>query len=98
MSSKKDLNDHRAALLAMLHQDSADITQQLSKPRAADIAQFLAELIDEQGHLSGTWSLRQLLIARPSAWVDELMVKDVIHTEVDASQEDVARLVARYNL
>nr|WP_298416192.1 magnesium transporter [uncultured Halomonas sp.] len=55
-------------------------------------------ILDERGQLAGTWSLRQLLIARPSAHVDDLMIKDVIHTRVDAPQEEVARLVARYDL
>ncbi|MFD2191808.1 magnesium transporter [Pistricoccus aurantiacus] len=55
-------------------------------------------IVDEQGHLAGTLSLRQLLIARPSAYLDELMIKDVIHTQVETLQEEVARLVARYDL
>ncbi|WP_048306939.1 magnesium transporter [Halomonas sp. PR-M31] len=55
-------------------------------------------VLDEHGHLAGTWSLRQLLIARPSAYIDDLMIKDVIRTQVDTPQEEVARLVARYDL
>ncbi|MDN3555922.1 magnesium transporter [Halomonas maura] len=55
-------------------------------------------VIDPEGRLAGTMSLRQLMVARPGARVDELMIRDVIHTTVDTSQEEVARIVARYDL
>ncbi|WP_227368445.1 magnesium transporter [Halomonas sp. M20] len=55
-------------------------------------------ILDDRGQLAGTWSLRQLLIARPSAYIDDLMIKDVIYTRVDTRREEVARLVARYDL
>nr|WP_299241881.1 magnesium transporter [uncultured Halomonas sp.] len=55
-------------------------------------------VLDDGGQLAGTWSLRQLLVARPSAYIDDLMIKDVIHTQVDTPREEVARLVARYDL
>ncbi|MCL7930783.1 magnesium transporter [Halomonas llamarensis] len=50
------------------------------------------------GQLIGTMSLRQLMVARPGALVDDIMIKDVISTAVDQVQEDVARIVARYDL
>ncbi|GHC28816.1 magnesium transporter [Aidingimonas halophila] len=55
-------------------------------------------MIDEQGRLAGTMSLRQLIVARPGAKVEDLMIKDVIQLGVDAPQEEVARLVAHYDL
>lgn len=55
-------------------------------------------IVDSEGRLAGTLSLRQLMVARPGAQLDELMIKDVINARVDAPQEDVARLVARYDL
>lgn len=55
-------------------------------------------ILDGEGRLSGTLSLRQLMVARPGARVDDLMIKDVISARVDDPQEDVARLVARYDL
>lgn len=55
-------------------------------------------VVDEQGRLAGTMSLRQLMVARPQATIDELMIRDVISINVDAEQEEVARVVARYDL
>lgn len=55
-------------------------------------------ILDSDGQLIGTMSLRQLMVARPGAIVDDIMIKDVISTRVDNAQEDVARLVARYDL
>ena len=55
-------------------------------------------IIDAEGRLAGTLSLRQLMVARPGAKVDDIMIKDVISIPVDAAQEEVARVVARYDL
>ncbi|MGM0615295.1 MAG: magnesium transporter [Pseudomonadota bacterium] len=55
-------------------------------------------ILSRDGQLMGTMSLRQLMVARPGAIVDELMIKEVISTRVDEEQEEVARIVARYDL
>lgn len=55
-------------------------------------------ILDSDGQLIGTMSLRQLMVARPGAIVDDIMIKDVIKTQVDKAQEKVARKVARYDL
>lgn len=55
-------------------------------------------VIDPDGRLAGTLSLRQLMVARPGARVDDIMIRDVISTPVDELQEEVARVVARYDL
>ena len=54
-------------------------------------------VLDSDGHLIGTMSLRQLMVARPGALVDDIMIKDVIKIPVDKAQEEVARIVARYD-
>ncbi len=55
-------------------------------------------IIDHEGRLAGTLSLRQLMVARPGAMVDDLMIRDVIRIPVDEAQEEVARVVARYDM
>lgn len=55
-------------------------------------------VLSKDGQLIGTMSLRQLMVARPGAMVDDIMIKDVISTSVDEEQEEVARIVARYDL
>ncbi|WP_027965650.1 magnesium transporter [Halomonas halocynthiae] len=55
-------------------------------------------IVDPSGELVGTMSLRMLMVASPAMQVDELMIRDVIHTHANTPQEDVARIVARYDL
>ena len=55
-------------------------------------------IVDLEGRLAGTLSLRQLMVSRPGALIDDLMIKDVISASVDEAQEEVARTVARYDL
>ncbi|WNK20239.1 magnesium transporter [Halomonas piscis] len=55
-------------------------------------------VLAKSGELIGTMSLRMLMVSRPGAVVDDIMIRDVIHTRVDELQEEVARIVARYDL
>ncbi|WP_136247234.1 magnesium transporter [Halomonas borealis] len=55
-------------------------------------------VVDLEGRLAGTLSLRQLMVARPGARVDDMMIHGVIHAAVETPQEEVARIVARYDL
>ena len=48
--------------------------------------------------LAGTVSLRSLLLAEPDAKLDDIMEADVLTVRADADQEEVARILARYNL
>lgn len=54
-------------------------------------------VIDEDRHLQGFLSLRDLILARPSARLEEVMQRDVIAVRVDDDQEHVAREIARYD-
>lgn len=51
-----------------------------------------------QGRLVGIVSLRALLLADPDARLDAIMDSDVLSAPADADQEEVARILARYNL
>lgn len=55
-------------------------------------------IIDEERHLTGVVSLRQLVTAEPATRLGDLMDKDVITVRSDADQEEVARIIARYDL
>jgi CBS domain-containing protein len=59
---------------------------------------YYVHVTDAEGRLVGVFSLRELIAAEPAAVVDSLMVRDMATVTPDTSQEDVARLVARYNL
>ena len=53
---------------------------------------------DDDGRLVGVLSLRDLIVARPSAVVRDFMYADPVAVKVLASQEEVAQIVAKYNL
>jgi Mg/Co/Ni transporter MgtE len=55
-------------------------------------------IVDEEQHLRGVVSLRQLVIAEPGARMQDLMNPDVIKVQIDADQEEVARVIAKYDL
>lgn len=58
---------------------------------------FYVYVVDENEHLVGVSSLRQLVVVPPSTPLRDFMVRDVISVTTDMDQEEVARIVARYN-
>jgi len=59
---------------------------------------FYVYVVDKRDHLVGVVSLRKLLTTHPSTQLKRIMVEDVISAKSTADQEEVARLVAEYNL
>jgi magnesium transporter len=59
---------------------------------------FYLYVIDDQDHLQGVVSLRQLLFSRPNTPLKNIMTRDVISVHTETDQEEVARQVADYNL
>jgi magnesium transporter len=59
---------------------------------------FYVYVVDKRDHPVGVVSLRKLLTTHPATQLKRLMVQDVISVSTSADQEDVARLVAEYNL
>jgi magnesium transporter len=55
-------------------------------------------VIDDAGLLVGTLSLRQLLLSKPNESVSEVMHGNVISVPAEMHQEDVAKLIAKYDL
>ncbi len=55
-------------------------------------------IVDDRNHLVGVSSLRQLLLVPPTTPLKKIMGTDVISVRTDAPQEEVARVVERYNL
>jgi magnesium transporter len=53
--------------------------------------------VDGDGRLQGVMSLRELIVADPATRLSELLVTDVVSVLADTNQEDVARLVGRYD-
>jgi magnesium transporter len=59
---------------------------------------FYLYVVDDDMHLSGVVSLRQLLFSRPNTPLKKIMTQDVISVQTSTDQEEVARIVADYNL
>jgi magnesium transporter len=59
---------------------------------------FYLYVVDERRHLVGVTSLRRLLLVSPETPLKRIMTTDLISARVDMDQEEVARLVASYNL
>lgn len=55
-------------------------------------------IIDAERHLIGIVSLRELVVAAPGTHLQELMDTNVIKVRADMDQEEVARLIAKYDL
>jgi magnesium transporter len=59
---------------------------------------FTVYVVDEEGRLVGTLALRDLILATGSTHVEQIMERDVVRVLPTVDQEEVARLIARYNL
>ena len=59
---------------------------------------FYVYVTDEHNHLVGVLSLRQLLTVPPATPLSKIITTDVLRVRTDMDQEEVAALVARYNI
>jgi magnesium transporter len=55
-------------------------------------------VVDRDGHLVGSIGMRQLIMAEPGALVADFMDDEVISVVAGTDQEEVARLMSRYDL
>jgi magnesium transporter len=59
---------------------------------------YYVYVVDGDGRLVGVLSLRDLIVAQPSTPIGEVMIADPVTVDVLADRDDVAGVVARYNL
>jgi magnesium transporter len=59
---------------------------------------FYVYVVDNEEHLIGVISLKDLIFASPSTKILEYMHTRVVSVQVDESQDEVAQLVSKYNL
>ena len=55
-------------------------------------------IVDSNKHLVGVVSLRELVVAEPTTRLQDLMDRDVLKVTTDTDQEEVARLISKYDL
>lgn len=59
---------------------------------------YQAYVLDDDRHLVGTLSLRDLILAAPAQTIEDIMVTDVIQTQAYAPRTEAARQIAHYDL
>ena len=59
---------------------------------------YYVYVVDSSEHLVGVISLRDLIVAQPSASVEDFMVSKVVHVHLDAAVEEIAQTLSDYNL
>ncbi|MCH7801410.1 MAG: magnesium transporter [Chloroflexi bacterium] len=84
-------------------QENVTVSQAMSFIRAwaeefgsADVSQVF--IVDDDGVMTGTASLSQLVLARPFQYVSLIMNRDVISVGTETDQEEVARIMERYDI
>ncbi|MGD8261769.1 MAG: magnesium transporter [Desulfobacterales bacterium] len=75
-----------------------DAIESLQKEHMDVEMPFYLYVVDEYGKLVGVSSLRQLVVVRPEKPLKEFMTTDVFSVQTDMDQEEVAKLVARYDI
>lgn len=55
-------------------------------------------VVNADRHVNGVISLRDLILARPSALLADIMTRDIVSVNVRDDQEEAARLIARFDL
>ena len=59
---------------------------------------YYVYVTDDDERVLGVLSLRDLIVAKPGTPIADLMIKRVIAVPLDARPEDVAAVIAKYNL
>jgi magnesium transporter len=59
---------------------------------------FYIYVVNANNHLVGVASLRQLVTSRPDTLMGDVMQTEVVKVSTDVDQEEVARMVSRYDL
>ena len=77
---------------------SKEVIESLQSQEYLDVEMpFYIYVVDANGHLVGVSSLRQLVVEPPARQLKDFMARDVISVTTDMDQEEVARIVARYD-
>jgi magnesium transporter len=75
--------------------ETIDMLRQL-EPNAETI--YYVYVTDDDGRLVGVLSLRDLIVAAPETQIGKVMIKEPVAVGVLADQDEVAEVVAHYNL
>ena len=77
---------------------AADAIRSLQKEHMDVEMPFYLYVVDEYGKLTGVCSLRQLVVVQPDTPLKDFMTTDVFAVKTDMDQEEVAKIVAHYDI
>ncbi|MEB3359257.1 MAG: magnesium transporter [Synechococcales bacterium] len=80
--------------------ESWTVAQALERIRSlAHVSETIYSLYvtDAARRLTGILSLRDLVIAQPDQNIGDIMIREFVHVQTDTDQEEVARLIQRYD-
>lgn len=80
------------------HITAGDAVKQLQEDAGRTEMVFYIYVTSEHGQLVGVLSLRELVLSAPARVLKSFMIPEVIRVSVETDQEEVAALIARYNL
>ncbi|MEK6710784.1 MAG: magnesium transporter [Nitrospinota bacterium] len=80
--------------------EGVTVEEAIAEVRKASEAEyvFYVYVVDDNRHLRGVISLRQLLLSSPAKPLAEVMTPNVWRVNVHADQEHVAQVISRYNI
>jgi len=85
--------------IAVARMDKAeDILQRLQKEAPDAETIYYLYIVDDRHRLQGVLSLRDLIVARDSETAGSIMQTNLITTSVDEDQEEVAKIIKKYDL
>jgi magnesium transporter len=96
-SAGRAMTTNFSALDEMMTAQEAIDSLRAARSDANDAILYLY-VVDEMQRLTGVVPIRRLVMAQPDTPVQELAIREMLSTPPDADQEEVAQLVARYDL
>jgi magnesium transporter len=78
---------------------TAEEAIRLVRKQAAEMdSVYQVYVIDDHEHLLGDLSLRELIVAHPNTSIGRVMHRELIRGRLDDDAEEIARIIAKYNL
>src|SRR5207302_1301331 len=85
--------------VAVLHSlTAAEAIERLRELEPDAESVYYVYVTDEEEHLLGVLSLRDLIVAKPETKIRDFMIKNVISVRLDAGPREVAEVTSKYNL
>lgn len=84
-------------LLYLTENISVGETIKIIQDSDEDLISFYIYVVNDSNQLVGVLSLKQVLLSKPSVLLKDVMLTDVICVDVSTNQQDVAKIVEKYD-